>query len=129
MSTTDAAALVEQWRSVQSCYLKTSNTLDRELASHFGIGLNDFETLDLLAEYGDAECRMKDLTQVSPMTQSALSKIVDRLEKAGYVHRSACSEDRRSLVVGLTDAGVRMHEDAAKIHREVLQSALSTTES
>ncbi|WP_287904131.1 MarR family transcriptional regulator [Arthrobacter sp.] len=127
MSTTDAAALVEQWRSVQSCYLKTSNTLDRELASHFGIGLNDFETLDLLAEYGDAECRMKDLTQVSPMTQSALSKIVDRLEKGGYVHRSACSEDRRSLVVGLTDAGVQLHEDAAKIHREVLMNTLATT--
>lgn len=128
MSTTDAATLVEQWRSVQSCYLKTSNTLDRELASHFGIGLNDFETLDLLAEYGDAECRMKDLTQVSPMTQSALSKIVDRLEKGGYVHRSACSEDRRSLVVGLTDAGVQLHEDAAKIHREVLLSTLPATE-
>lgn len=127
MSTTDAAALVEQWRSVQNCYLKTSNTLDRELASHFGIGLNDFETLDLLAEYGDAECRMKDLTQVSPMTQSALSKIVDRLEKGGYVHRSACSEDRRSLVVGLTDAGVQLHEDAAKIHREVLLNTLATT--
>ena len=69
---------------------------------------------------------MKDLTQVSPMTQSALSKIVDRLEKGGYVHRSACSEDRRSLVVGLTDAGVQLHEDAAKIHREVLMNTLAT---
>ncbi|MDP5227043.1 MULTISPECIES: MarR family transcriptional regulator [Arthrobacter] len=124
MSTSEPEPLVEQWRSVQNCYLKTSNALDRELSSHFGIGLNDFETLDLLAEYGDSECRMKDLTQVSPMTQSALSKIVDRLEKGGYVHRSACSTDRRSLVVGLTDSGVKLHDDAAKIHRDVLQNTL-----
>ncbi|MFJ3956232.1 MarR family winged helix-turn-helix transcriptional regulator [Arthrobacter sp. NPDC090010] len=127
MSTTDPEPLVEQWRSVQNCYLKTSNVLDRELSAHFGIGLNDFETLDLLAEYGDAECRMKDLTQVSPMTQSALSKIVDRLEKGGYVHRSACSNDRRSLVVGLTDAGATLHQDASKVHREVLQSTLEAS--
>lgn len=129
MSTEADPQLVERWRAIQSAYLKTSNTLDRELSAKHGIGLNEFETLDLLAEYTaghSAEtCRMKDLTALSPMTQSALSKIVDRLEKAGYVRRAACADDRRALFVELTDAGTRLHADAAVLHRELLEANLT----
>ncbi|NUP73420.1 MAG: MarR family transcriptional regulator [Sinomonas sp.] len=124
MSTEATSQLVEQWRAIQCAYLKTSNALDRELSARHGIGLNEFETLDLLAEFRSEGCRMKDLTAVSPMTQSALSKIVDRLEKAGYVRRAACADDRRSLFVELTDAGSHLHTDAAVTHRELLEENL-----
>ncbi|WP_334171773.1 MarR family winged helix-turn-helix transcriptional regulator [Sinomonas sp.] len=124
MSTEATPQLVEQWRAIQCAYLKTSNTLDRELSARHGIGLNEFETLDLLAEHSHEGCRMKDLTAVSPMTQSALSKIVDRLEKAGFVRRAACAEDRRSLYVELTEAGDRLHTEAAVTHRDLLAANL-----
>ncbi|HKU12182.1 MarR family winged helix-turn-helix transcriptional regulator [Sinomonas sp.] len=124
MSTEAEPRLVEQWRAIQSAYLKTSNALDRELSARHGIGLNEFETLDLLAEHTSEKCRMKDLTADSPMTQSALSKIVDRLEKGGYVRRAACVDDRRSLFVELTDAGAKLHETAAVTHRELLAANL-----
>lgn len=125
MSTEVEPQLVEQWRALQSTYLKTSNALDRELSARHGIGLNEFETLDLLAEHTTEKCRMKDLTADSPMTQSALSKIVDRLEKGGYVRRAACADDRRSLFVELTDAGAKLHQEAAVTHRELLAANLS----
>jgi DNA-binding MarR family transcriptional regulator len=124
MSTQAEPRLVEQWRAIQSAYLKTSNALDRELSARHGIGLNEFETLDLLAEHTSEKCRMKDLTADSPMTQSALSKIVDRLEKGGYVRRAACAEDRRSLFVELTEAGLKLHEEASVTHRELLATHL-----
>ena len=124
MSTEARPQLVEQWRAIQCAYLKTSNALDRELSARHGIGLNEFETLDLLAEHSAEGCRMKDLTVESPMTQSALSKIVDRLEKAGFVRRAACAEDRRSLYVELTDAGTQLHGQAAVTHRGLLEENL-----
>ena len=127
MSTEARPEIVDQWRALQSAYLKTSNALDRELSAKHGIGLNEFETLDLLAEHcsSTAACRMKDLTADSPMTQSALSKIVDRLEKAGYVRRAACADDRRSLFVELTDAGSALHAEAAALHRDLLEANLT----
>ncbi|NYE96209.1 DNA-binding MarR family transcriptional regulator [Psychromicrobium silvestre] len=118
------AGLVEQWRSVQDAYLRTSNAIERELESKFNIGCSEFEILDLLAEYTEEPCRMKDLTLVSPLTQSALSRIVDRLEKAGLVDRAACTDDRRSMNVMLTDKGCEVYTAAAKTQRAVLKDCL-----
>lgn len=116
--------LVEQWRSIQSAYFRTAGAIDRELEAKFNIGLNEFEILDLVADNADA-CRMKQLGQRTPMTQSALSKVVDRLQKAGLITRHSCEDDRRSLFLELTDAGRALHEDAAVAHRTLLQENLS----
>jgi DNA-binding MarR family transcriptional regulator len=117
--------LVEQWRSIQSAYFRTAGAIDRELEARFNIGLNEFEILDLVADTEDAHCRMKQLGERTPMTQSALSKVVDRLQKAGLINRQSCEDDRRSLFLELTDAGRALHADAAVAHRALLQENLS----
>lgn len=59
--------LVEQWRDLQERYLRTAASIDRELSAEHGLGLSDFEVLDLIAENDnpDAPCRMKDLSKIS----------------------------------------------------------------
>lgn len=118
------SGLVEQWRSVQDAYLRTSNAIERELESKFDIGYSEFEILDLLAEFSPENCRMKDLALISPLTQSALSRIVDRLEKAGMVERAACTDDRRAMLVALTPLGRSVHAEAAVAQRAVLKECL-----
>ena len=54
------------------------------------------------------------------MTQSAMSKVVDRLDKAGLISRQSCEDDRRSLFLELTDAGRALHRQAAVEHRALL---------
>ncbi|WP_427018564.1 MarR family winged helix-turn-helix transcriptional regulator [Pseudarthrobacter sp. P1] len=120
----EEGALVEQWRRVQDAYMRTSNAIDRELESRFDIGFNEFEVLDLVSETGLDECRMKKLADHTPLTQSALSRIVDRLEKAGLITRSACSDDRRAIFVELTEQGRALHREAAVVHRGVLRENL-----
>jgi DNA-binding MarR family transcriptional regulator len=120
MATTDRQ-LVEQWRSIQDAYFRTSCAIDRALESKFDIGLNEFEILDLVAEASDTACRMKALGERTPMTQSAVSKVVDRLEKAGLLARHSCADDRRSLFLELTDAGRKLHKQAAVEHRALLK--------
>jgi DNA-binding MarR family transcriptional regulator len=122
MATTETT-LVGQWRDLQDRYLRTAAAIERELNAQHKIGLSEFEVLDLIAEIDDPEepCRMKDLGSISPMTQSALSRIVDRLEKAGLVARSSCQDDRRALKVAITDAGRGLHAEAARTHRRLLK--------
>ncbi|WP_115789449.1 MarR family winged helix-turn-helix transcriptional regulator [Arthrobacter silvisoli] len=124
MATTDRQ-LVEQWRSIQDAYFRTSCAIDRALEAKFDIGLNEFEILDLVAESSETACRMKALGERTPMTQSAVSKVVDRLERAGLLARHSCADDRRSLFLELTDAGRALHKQAAVEHRAVLKENLS----
>lgn len=120
------ATLVSRWRDLQSSYLKTSAAIERELNAQHDIGLSEFEILDLVAEMEDPSnpCRMKELGTIAPLTQSALSRVVDRLEKAGLVNRAFCQDDRRALNVALTDAGRKLHREAAKTHRRILTESL-----
>jgi DNA-binding MarR family transcriptional regulator len=125
MATKDVT-LVEQWRDLQGRYLKTSAAIERELSANHDIGLSEFEILDLVAEMEDpsSPCRMKELGTLTPITQSALSRVIDRLEKAGLVTRAFCPEDRRALTIFLTDAGRELHREAAKTHRRILTETL-----
>ncbi|MEZ2390312.1 MarR family winged helix-turn-helix transcriptional regulator [bacterium RCC_150] len=125
MATTKDRQLVEQWRSIQDAYFRTSCAIDRALEAKFSIGLNEFEILDLVAETSESACRMKELGERTPMTQSAVSKVVDRLEKAGLLTRKSCADDRRSLYLELTDSGRMLHADAAVEHRALLKENLS----
>src|SRR4029453_3629397 len=124
MATKTDRQLVEQWRTIQSAYFRTSCAIDRALDDQFDIGLNEFEILDLVAESQEAACRMKELGERTPMTQSAVSKGVDRLEKAGLLSRASCADDRRSLFLELTDAGRALHAQASVAHRALLKENL-----
>ncbi|WP_420180072.1 MarR family winged helix-turn-helix transcriptional regulator [Paenarthrobacter sp. TA1.8] len=126
MATTRDRQLVEQWRSIQNSYFRTAGAIDRALEAKFDIGLNEFEILDLVAESEESACRMKALGERTPMTQSAVSKVVDRLEKAGLVSRETCADDRRSLFLELTEAGRALHANAAVEHRALLKQNLGS---
>ena len=58
------------------------------------------------------------------LSQSALSRLIDRLEKHGLVERCLCGEDRRGIYVTLTPAGQQRHAEAAPTHRDVLAAVL-----
>jgi DNA-binding MarR family transcriptional regulator len=68
---------------------------------------------------------MKELGERTPMSQSAVSKVVDRLEKAGLLTRESCADDRRSLYLKLTAAGRKLHQAAAVEHRALLKENLA----
>ncbi|MGK5630090.1 MarR family winged helix-turn-helix transcriptional regulator [Streptomyces sp. URMC 123] len=120
-------ALVEQWRDILAVHAHTVCELDRELHPH-GLGASDFEVLDVLAEGGapDGGCayRVQELADRVHLSQSALSRLVARLEKDGLVTRGMCSEDRRGVRVALTDAGRARHAEVLPVQRAVLARML-----
>jgi DNA-binding MarR family transcriptional regulator len=61
---------------------------------------------------------MSDLAAQLTLSRGGITKLVDRLQEAGYLTRVACPEDRRSLRAELTPAGERMLEEMRAVYEE-----------
>jgi DNA-binding MarR family transcriptional regulator len=120
-------ALADEWRDVLSLHARTICELDRELHQH-GLGASDFEVLDVLAEEqaedGGCSFRVQELASRVHLSQSALSRLIARLEKDGLVRRGMCPEDRRGVQVSLTEAGRARHAEVQPLQRAVLSRML-----
>ncbi|MER5641998.1 MarR family transcriptional regulator [Kitasatospora sp. NPDC002227] len=120
--------LVAEWRDLLARHAATACALDRELGEQHDLGMSEFEVLERLAEghvAGEGQ-RLQELAPTVHLSQSALSRLIGRLEKAGLVERSMCADDRRGIYVALTEAGCRRYQEAKPLHREVLARMLAT---
>jgi DNA-binding MarR family transcriptional regulator len=115
--------LVERWRDLLTTYNAVANALDQTLQREHGIGLSEFEALDRLIDAGD-KCVLKVLGSDMYLSQSALSRAVDRLERQGLVARSMCDNDRRSIYVAPTATGRQRHADASSTRSRILADHL-----
>jgi DNA-binding MarR family transcriptional regulator len=79
--------------------------LDRELVSDHGLTINDYEVLLRLARAPDRMMRRVDLAQQVLLTPSGITRLLDGLQRAGYVEKAACDSDARVVYAKLTDAG------------------------
>jgi DNA-binding MarR family transcriptional regulator len=116
--------VVTAWREMAACHAAASAALERELGERHGLGVSDFEVLERLAESEGRKFRAQDLAEAVHLSQSALSRLVDRLARHGLVERSSCEGDRRGIYVVLTEAGERCHAEAVPTHRGVLARML-----
>jgi DNA-binding MarR family transcriptional regulator len=111
---------VAGWRELASCYSTVRCDLDRELAEGHGLGMSEFEALDRLAEAPHGKQRMQELGEAMYLSQSALSRVVARLERDGLVVRDMCAEDRRGVFVRVTEDGQARHAAARPTQLAVL---------
>lgn len=109
----------------------TSSELENELQEHHDLGLSEYEVLCQLGGVcgqGDGKVKMKDLETRMYLSQSALSRTVTRLEKAGLLTRAVCDYDRRAMFLQLTDAGRLRWEAASPTHLAVLRRKMAEIE-
>jgi DNA-binding MarR family transcriptional regulator len=119
----DDTRLVEAWRDLLDRHARTTSALERSLHEH-GLGVSEYEVLERLATGEKDERRMQELAEAVYLSQSALSRVVARLEGDGLVTRTMCAEDRRGIFACLTDAGRERYAAARPAHRAVLAAAL-----
>ncbi|GGV58821.1 MarR family winged helix-turn-helix transcriptional regulator [Streptomyces griseoloalbus] len=120
------ARLEERWRDILAVHARTLGEIDRSLHP-YGLGASDFEVLDLLATAASREgeqYRVQNLVGRIHLSQSALSRLIARLEKDGLVERSVCLEDRRGVYVALTSKGRDRHAEVLPVQRAALARAL-----
>lgn len=117
--------LVRGWHELRDRYAAVSCALERALQDGHGIGVSEYDALELLAERGKESYRAQELVDALPLSQSAASRLVARLERQGLVSRGMCEVDRRGIMVYLTDAGRERYRAARPTHRRILADALA----
>ncbi|MGF6254157.1 DNA-binding MarR family transcriptional regulator [Ensifer sp. LBL] len=114
---------------------RVSTHVGREIEKSFserGLNASSFDVLATLRRSGPpyrlSPGELLDTTMVSSGT---MTNRIDQLEKAGLVERIANPEDRRGVIIALTEEGLRRVDEAATAHvanQHRVVSALSPEE-
>src|ERR1044071_3770038 len=118
--------IVDVWHDLLDRYARSVSALERALEHEHGLGVSEYEVLERLASQESASSRMQDLADSVHLSQSALSRVVGRLEAEDMVVRKMCSNDRRGIFACLTDVGRARYEEALPTHRAVLTETLGS---
>jgi DNA-binding MarR family transcriptional regulator len=113
--------LATAWHDLMGRYQRLTCTLDRELGAAHGLSASEFEVLQQLYATPDGRLKMVSLGERAHLSQSALSRLVSRLDAAGLVSRASCSDDRRVVFAEITEAGRARYEEARPTQRRVLR--------
>jgi DNA-binding MarR family transcriptional regulator len=116
--------VVTAWREIAACHAAVCAALERELGDRHGLGVSDFEVLERLAESPQHKSRAQDLADSVHLSQSALSRLVDRLARNGLVERFTCDMDRRGIYVQLTATGQQRYAQARPAYLDILRRSL-----
>lgn len=88
------------------------------------IGLYPGQELLLMQLWHEDHRIQSELLRAFDMDPSTITKMVQRLERAGFITRTPSSSDRRALIVSLTDAGRELRPKIIGAWNELLQAVV-----
>jgi DNA-binding MarR family transcriptional regulator len=106
----------DAWRAYLDGTRILMQALDRQLSTDADLSLTDYDLLVRLSEAPDNTLRMRDLADATLTTRSGMTRAVTRAERAGWVRRVECEDDRRGMNAELTEAGLAKLADSAPGH-------------
>lgn len=118
-------ASIEVFVALLRAHAATTRQLNAQLLSEHGLTINNYEVLLRLSRSPDRRMRRVDLASEVLLTASGITRLLDGLERSGYVERGACDSDRRVVYAVLTDAGAEKVEAAGASHRAQIQELLT----
>lgn len=95
----------EAWGALTRTHAAIVQRLQEMLAAADFPPLPWYEVLAAVSEAPDQRMKMGDLAEALVITRGGLTKLVDRLVKAGLLERTFCETDRRVSYATLTPAG------------------------
>ena len=108
-------AEMKAWRRYIIASRRLLEALDSDLDSH-DLSMPDYEILAQLSDAPDRRMRMSELADVAMLSRSRLSHRMKVMEKAGWVRREACPEDKRGFFAIMTPKGWKAIVAAAPDH-------------
>jgi DNA-binding MarR family transcriptional regulator len=111
------------WRALAALHGAIESALERALRAH-GLSVVEFTVLDVLARQDGFLMRMHQVAAATALSQSATTRLVNRLEDRGLLKRALCPDDRRGIYTELTPAGRALLEAAQPTHDRVLAETL-----
>jgi DNA-binding MarR family transcriptional regulator len=87
------------------------------------VALNEYDVLYALKKAGCA-LRQGELTKQVLLSQPALSRLLERLEQRGLVGRATDPDDRRGVLITLTDAGAETQQRIGARHARSVETRM-----
>jgi DNA-binding MarR family transcriptional regulator len=112
------------WRLFFESALALLDVLDNELEQAAGISQRWY---DVLVHLEDAPhgIPMNELADRILYSKSGFTRVIDRMEEAELVRRARPENDRRTILIVLTDNGTELLERARRHHRDGIQRHFS----
>ena len=105
-----------------SSFRRREKALEDRVREVSGLVLNEFYLLYYLERAPERRLRQQDAKDLVQMSQSALSRLMQRLEnlEPPLVRRCTCSKDKRGVYIHLTDAGHEVYSKTATACSDIL---------
>jgi DNA-binding MarR family transcriptional regulator len=89
------------------------------------IALNEYDVLFTLSRCPSGWLRLNELNDHILLSQSSLSRLVERLEKRGLVERMPAPDDGRGVLLKLTEAGSDLQKQIGRMHVRDIEALMT----
>ncbi len=104
------------WLRFLRAHAAVTRELSTRLETGHGLTLSDFDVLVQLFNADGHRLRRVDLARTVLLTASGITRLLDGLERAGWVEKQRCASDARVTYAALTKAGLERFEAARASH-------------
>jgi DNA-binding MarR family transcriptional regulator len=129
---TQTSASVDAFARLLRSHAALTRELNARLIAGHGLSITDYQCLLTLAHAEDGSMRRVDLAEQLMLTPSGVTRLLDGLERDGWVAKGNCESDARVTYAVLTDEGRERLESAGRSHvaqvRELIEDQFSAAE-
>jgi DNA-binding MarR family transcriptional regulator len=109
---------VEAYVRLLRAHASITRRFNSQLLADHGLTLNDYEVLLHLSRAEGRRLRRVDLADRILLTPSGITRLLEGLERCGYVERASCASDARVTYAQLTRKGDAKLREASETHVE-----------
>jgi DNA-binding MarR family transcriptional regulator len=104
--------------------IAVTRRLSGQLSVDHGLSINAYEALLRIAKAPGRRMRRVDLANSLLLTAGGVTRLLDGLEREGFVAREECASDRRVSYAVLTEAGRTKLREADKSHTRQIRELM-----
>ena len=114
-STSAGDPAIDAWEALFRAQVSIMRDLRDDFA-HIGMSINEYDVLFNIVREPGHRIRLRDLNRNVLITQSSVSRLIDRLAERGFVTKSSDADDARGTIVTVTREGRAEFARVATIH-------------
>ena len=107
---------LQAWIRFLRAHASLTRRMSARLERDHGLTLNDYDVLVQLAGADGQRLRRVDLARSVLLSPSGITRLLDGLERAGWVEKGLCPGDARVTYAVLTDTGRAKFREAQSSH-------------
>ena len=112
---------IDEWIEVTEYFRYIEDMIERNFKQNYGISLREFYVLYELYKAKDKKYKINDLIKEVKLSQSAMSRLIDRLRSPkAFICKDMSKEDQRATYIYLTEKGNNIIQTLMSDYRKLI---------